>query len=63
MVYNLCFFNEGSSKEEVAVNPFLVRIVMQWDAKSVMIIFDRDHSVTVEGTVQSVSKKLREAIQ
>jgi hypothetical protein len=61
MVYDLSFFTESGSGKNIAINPQLVRFVIE--IKTVAIVFDQLHQINVEGTVASISEHLRKAVR
>jgi hypothetical protein len=63
MVYDLSFLTESGSGKSIAINPQLVRFVIQIDVKTVAIVFDKEHQIIVDGTVASVSEHLRKAVR
>jgi hypothetical protein len=63
MVYDLSFLTESGSGKSIAINPQLVRFVIEIDAKMVAIVFDKEHQIIVDGTVASVSEHLRKAVR
>lgn len=56
---NLLLFNDTMSDGEVAVNPDQVRFVRRATDDKVTIVFDKDHSITVEGTLTDVVSHLK----
>jgi hypothetical protein len=63
MVYDLSFLTESGSGKSIAINPQLVRFVIEIDVKTVAIVFDKEHQIIVDGTVASVSEHLRKAVR
>jgi hypothetical protein len=63
MVYDLSFLTESGSGKSIAVNPQLVRFVLQIDDKRVAIVFGPEHQIMVDGTVASISEHLRKAVR
>ena len=63
MVYGLSFLTESGSGKSIAINPQLVRFVIEIDVKTVAIVFDKEHQIIVDGTVASVSEHLRKAVR
>ena len=63
MVYDLSFFTESGSGRNIAINPQLVRFVIEINDKTVAIVFDQLHQINVEGTVASISEHLRKAVR
>ena len=63
MVYDLCFLKESGSGKSIAINPQLVRFVIEIDDKTVAIVFDKEHQIMVDGTVASISEHLRKAVR
>ena len=63
MVYDLSFLTESGSGKSIAINPQLARLVIEIDAKTVAIVFDKEHQIIVDGTVASVSEHLRKAVR
>jgi len=63
MVYDLSFFTESGSGKNIAVNPQLVRFVIEINDKTVAIVFDQLHQINVEGTVASISEHLRKTVR
>jgi hypothetical protein len=63
MVYDLSFLTESGSGKSIAINPQLVRFVIEIDDKKVAIVFDNEHQIMVDGTVASVSEHLRKAVR
>ena len=63
MVYDLSSFTESGSGKRIAVNPLLVRFVIEIDDKTVAVVFDKEHQIIVDGTVASVSEHLRKAVR
>jgi hypothetical protein len=62
-VYDLSSFAESGSGKRVAINPHLVRFVIEIDDKRVGIVFDKEHQIMVDGTVASVSEHLRKTVR
>ena len=63
MVYDLSFLTESGSGKSIAINPQLVRFVIEIDVKTVAIVFDKEHQIIVDGTVASVSEHLRKTVR
>ena len=63
MVYDLSFLTESESGKRIAINPQLVRFVIEIDDKRVGIVFDKEHRIIIDGTVASVSEHLRKAVR
>ena len=63
MVYDLSFLTESESGKRIAINPQLVRFVIEIDDKRVAIVFDKEHRIIIDGTVASVSEHLRKAVR
>jgi hypothetical protein len=63
MVYGFSFLTESGSGKSIAVNPQLVRFVVQIDDKTVAIVFDKEHQIMVDGTVALISEQLRKAVR
>ena len=63
MVYDLSFLTESGSGKSIAINPQLVRFVIEIDDKRVAIVFDKEHRIIIDGTVASVSEHLRKAVR
>ncbi len=63
MIYDLSFLTESGSGKSIAINPQLVRFVIEIDDKTVAIVFDKEHQIDVVGTVASVSENLRKAVR
>jgi hypothetical protein len=63
MVYDLSFLTESESGKRIAINPQLVRFVVEIDDKRVGIVFDKEHRIIIDGTVASVSEHLRKAVR
>ena len=63
MVYDLSFLTESESGKRIAINPQLVRFVIEIDDKRVAIVFDKEHRIIIDGTVASVSERLRKAVR
>jgi hypothetical protein len=61
MKFEPCFLTEYPSGKDIAVNPNLVRIIMQIGEETVDIVFDNECRVTIKGTVASVAESLRKA--
>jgi hypothetical protein len=62
MAYGLCFLTESGTGKSIAINPQLVRLIIQIDENKVAIVFDNDLKVTIDGTVTSISDRLRKAM-
>ena len=62
-VYDLSSFTESGSGKRVAINPHLVRFVIEINDKTVAIVFDQLHQINVDGTVASISEQLRKAVR
>ncbi|QBR72030.1 hypothetical protein CU048_12975 [Beijerinckiaceae bacterium] len=62
MAYGLCFLTESGTGKSIAINPQLVRLIIQIDENKVAIVFDNDLRVTIDGTVASISGSLRKAM-
>ena len=63
MIYDLSFLTESGSGKSIAINPQLVRFVIEIDVKTVAIVFDKEHQIIVDGTVASISEHLRKAVR
>ena len=63
MVYDLSLLIESGSGKSIAINPQLVRFVIKIDDKTVAIVFDKEHQIIVDGTVASISERLRKAVR
>lgn len=63
MVYDLSFLTESESGKRIAINPQLVRFVIEIDDKRVGIIFDKEHRIIIDGTVAAVSELLRKTVR
>ena len=63
MVYDLSFLTESGSGKSIAINPQLVRFVIEIDDKRDAIVFDKEHRIIIDGTVASVSEHLRKAVR
>jgi hypothetical protein len=63
MVYDLAFLTVSGSDKHIAINPQLVRFVVEINDKTVAIVFDQEHQIIVDGTVASISEHLRKAIR
>ena len=63
MVYGLSFLTESGSGKSIAINPQLVRFVIQIDDNTVAIVFDEEHQIMVDGAVASISEHLRKAVR
>ncbi len=63
MVYDLSFLTESGSGKSIAINPQLVRFVIEIDVKTVAIFFDKEHQINVDGTVAAISEHLRKAVR
>lgn len=63
MVYDLSFLTESGSGKSIAINPQLVRYVIEIDVKTVAIFFDKEHQINVDGTVAAISEHLRKAVR
>ncbi|HEY8033512.1 MAG TPA: hypothetical protein VIF02_14365 [Methylocella sp.] len=63
MVYDLSFLKESGSGKSIAINPQLVRFVIEIDVKTVAIFFDKEHHINVDGTVAAISEQLRKAVR
>ncbi len=61
MADGICFLKESGTGKDIAVNAQLVRLVKEIDATRVMIIFDNDLQITVDGSVASISDALRKS--
>jgi hypothetical protein len=61
MNFNLCFLKDRNTGQTIAVNPLLVRLVVQ-DGNFAEILFDAESRVPVEGTVADVADALRKAV-
>jgi hypothetical protein len=62
MAYDLVAFKQAQSGQPVNVNPHLVRYVVKADEKTSQIVFDKDHSLVVEGAIATVSENLRKSV-
>jgi hypothetical protein len=63
MVYDLTFLTESESGKSIAINPQLVRFVIEIDDKRVGVVFDKEHRIIIDGTVASISEQLRKAVR
>ena len=63
MIYDLSFLTESGSGKSIAINPQLVRFVIEIGDKTVAIVFDKEHQIIVDGTVASISEHLRKAVR
>lgn len=63
MVFDFSLVTESGSGKSIAINPQLVRFVIEIDDKTVAIVFDKEHHIDVVGTVASVSENLRKAVR
>lgn len=63
MIYDLSFLTESGSGKSIAINPQLVRFVIEIGDKTVAIVFDKEHQVIVDGTVAKISEHLRKAVR
>jgi hypothetical protein len=63
MVYDLSFLTESESGKRIAINPQLVRFVVEIDDKRVGIVFDKEHRIIIDGTVAAVSEHLRKTVR
>ena len=63
MVYDLAFLKESGSGKSIAINPHLVRYVIEMNDKTVAVVFDKEHQIWVDGTVASISENLRKAVR
>ena len=61
-IYDLSPFTESESGKRVAINPHLVRFVIEID-KRVGIVFDKEHRIIVDGTVASIAEQLRKTVR
>jgi hypothetical protein len=62
MAYGLCFMSESGTGKGIAINPHLVRLLMEVDKDKVAIVFDKDLQITVDGTVALISASLQKAL-
>jgi predicted GTPase len=62
MAYGLCFLTETGTGKSIAINPLLIRFIMEIDDNRVAIVFDNDLRVTIDGTVASICDSLRKAM-
>ncbi len=62
MAYGLCFLSESGTGKNIAINPHLVRLLMEIDKDKVAIVFDKDLQITVDGTVALISATLQKAL-
>ena len=62
MAYDLVAFKEAVSGQSVTVHPHLVRYVVKVDEKTSRIVFDKDHSLVVDGSIATVSENLRKSV-
>ncbi len=62
MAYGLCFLTESGTGKNIAINPLLVRLLMEIDKDRVAIVFDNDLQITIDGTVTSISDSLRKTM-
>ena len=62
-VYDFSSFTESGSGKRVAINPQLVRFVIEINDKTVAIVFDQLHQINVDGTVASISEQLRKTVR
>jgi hypothetical protein len=51
MKFEPCFLTEYPSGKDIAVNPNLVRIIMQIGEETVDIVFDNECRVTIKGAL------------
>jgi hypothetical protein len=63
MVFDFSLVTESGSGKSIAINPQLVRFVIEIDDKTVAIVFDKEHQIIVDGTVASISEHLRKAVR
>ena len=62
MAYDLVAFKEAQSGQPVNINPHLVRYVLKIDEKTSRIVFDKEHSLVVDGAIATVSENLRKSV-
>jgi hypothetical protein len=62
MAYGLCFLSESGTGKNIAINPHLVRLLMETGKDKVAIVFDKDLQITVDGTVALISANLQKAL-
>ena len=62
-VYDFSSFAESGSGKRVAINPHLVRFVIEINDKTVAIVFDQLHQINVDGTVASIAEHLRKTVR
>ena len=58
MKYELSFLTESGSGKKIAVNPLLVRLIIEIDDEEVAIVFDHGHQIRVDGTVAMIAEQL-----
>ena len=56
---DLFLFDDVPGDMKIAINPNQVRFVRPGPAGQVLIVFDKDHSVTVAGTLEDVVSHLK----
>ncbi|SEF06353.1 hypothetical protein SAMN05519104_8194 [Rhizobiales bacterium GAS188] len=63
MTFDWCYVKRARDGKSIAVNPTLVRYVVEMDAKRSKIVFDGDHVVTIEGSHVEVADLLRQSLR
>jgi hypothetical protein len=63
MVYDLSFLTVSGTGKRIAINPHLVRFVIEINDKTVAIVFDQLHQINVDGIVASISEHLRKTVR
>jgi len=56
---DLFLFDDVPGDMKIAINPTQVRFVRPGPQGQVLIVFDKDHSVTVAGTLEDVISHLK----
>jgi hypothetical protein len=62
MSFQMCLLQDAATDRKVAVNPQLVRIVVEDRPGLVEIVFDNECRVAIQGTVDEVVFKLQKAM-
>ncbi len=62
MSFQMCLLQDAATDRKVAVNPQLVRIVVEDRPGLVEIVFDNECKVAIQGTVDEVVFKLQKAM-
>ena len=62
MKYELSFLTESGTGKKIAVNPLLVRLIIEIDEEKVAIVFDHGHQIRVDGTVATIAEQLRKSM-